>query len=158
MLTEVIVTFEDSFPKKIHIQALKKISKYIFKSLHQSHVVKFFRDGKIYATLSHYPLLLLFLTSAGSSPPTPKGEKVAAALAVSCSVPAQGHNTLEFCLSWDMPKMTFGSREREHIRYVALLKDKQDRDHCYIVITRKHARHELIRFMTDRAHKCETSF
>ncbi|XP_044197254.1 non-lysosomal glucosylceramidase [Thunnus albacares] len=52
----------------------------------------------------------------GSSPPTPKGEKVAAALAVSCSVPAQSHNTLEFCLAWDMPKITFGSREREHIR------------------------------------------
>ncbi|KAE8279198.1 Non-lysosomal glucosylceramidase [Larimichthys crocea] len=52
----------------------------------------------------------------GSSPPTPKGEKVAAALAVGCSVAAQGRNTLEFCLAWDMPIITFGSREREHIR------------------------------------------
>uniref|UniRef100_A0A665US71 Non-lysosomal glucosylceramidase n=1 Tax=Echeneis naucrates TaxID=173247 RepID=A0A665US71_ECHNA len=52
----------------------------------------------------------------GSSPPTPRGDKVAAALAVSCSVSAQGHNSLEFCLAWDMPKITFGSREREHIR------------------------------------------
>lgn len=52
----------------------------------------------------------------GSSPPTSKGEKVAAALAVGCSVPAQGHNSLEFCVAWDMPKILFGSREREHIR------------------------------------------
>ncbi|XP_032399988.1 non-lysosomal glucosylceramidase [Etheostoma spectabile] len=52
----------------------------------------------------------------GSSPPTPKGEKVAAALAAGCSVPAQSHNRLEFCLAWDMPTITFGSREREHIR------------------------------------------
>ncbi|XP_036407076.1 non-lysosomal glucosylceramidase [Megalops cyprinoides] len=52
----------------------------------------------------------------GSSPPTQKGEKVAAALAVGCTVPAQGHNFMEFSLSWDMPKITFGSREREHIR------------------------------------------
>ncbi|KAI4808753.1 hypothetical protein KUCAC02_000799 [Chaenocephalus aceratus] len=52
----------------------------------------------------------------GSSPPTPKGEKVAAALAVSCSVPAQGHNSLEFCLAWDMPNIMFGSRERKHTR------------------------------------------
>lgn len=52
----------------------------------------------------------------GSSPPTSKGEKVAAALAVGCSVAAQGHNSLEFCLAWDMPKIMFGSREREHLR------------------------------------------
>ncbi|XP_062239841.1 non-lysosomal glucosylceramidase [Platichthys flesus] len=52
----------------------------------------------------------------GSSPPTAKGETVAAALAVGCSVPAQGHNTLELCLAWDMPNITFGSREREHMR------------------------------------------
>ncbi|CAB1421470.1 unnamed protein product [Pleuronectes platessa] len=52
----------------------------------------------------------------GSSPPTTKGETVAAALAVGCSVPAQGHNTLELCLAWDMPNITFGSREREHVR------------------------------------------
>ncbi|XP_068584291.1 non-lysosomal glucosylceramidase [Cebidichthys violaceus] len=52
----------------------------------------------------------------GSSPPTPKGEKVAAALAVGCSVPAQSRNSLEFCLSWDMPTITFGSRERTHLR------------------------------------------
>ncbi|KAG5845557.1 hypothetical protein ANANG_G00140560 [Anguilla anguilla] len=52
----------------------------------------------------------------GSSPPTQKGEKVAAALAVGCTVPAHGHNSVEFSLSWDMPVITFGSREREHIR------------------------------------------
>ncbi|XP_015230933.1 PREDICTED: non-lysosomal glucosylceramidase [Cyprinodon variegatus] len=55
----------------------------------------------------------------GSSKPTEKGEKVAAALAVSCSVKAQELNSLEFCLAWDMPKITFGSREREHIRRYA---------------------------------------
>uniref|UniRef100_A0A3P8USU4 Non-lysosomal glucosylceramidase n=1 Tax=Cynoglossus semilaevis TaxID=244447 RepID=A0A3P8USU4_CYNSE len=53
----------------------------------------------------------------GASPPTSKGEKVAAALAVGCSVAAQSRNTLEFCLSWDMPRITFGSREREHFRW-----------------------------------------
>ncbi|XP_035004374.2 non-lysosomal glucosylceramidase [Hippoglossus stenolepis] len=52
----------------------------------------------------------------GSSPPTAKGDTVAAALAVGCSVPAQSHNTLELCLAWDMPNITFGSREREHVR------------------------------------------
>ncbi|KAM8882006.1 non-lysosomal glucosylceramidase [Synchiropus picturatus] len=52
----------------------------------------------------------------GSSPPTSKGEKVAAALAAGCSVSAQSRNTLEFCIGWDMPKITFGSREREHTR------------------------------------------
>uniref|UniRef100_A0A672FW39 Non-lysosomal glucosylceramidase n=1 Tax=Salarias fasciatus TaxID=181472 RepID=A0A672FW39_SALFA len=52
----------------------------------------------------------------GSSPPTPKGEKVAAALAVGCPVAAHGHGSLEFCLCWDMPTITFGSREREHSR------------------------------------------
>ncbi|XP_046895969.1 non-lysosomal glucosylceramidase [Hypomesus transpacificus] len=52
----------------------------------------------------------------GSSPPTAKGEKVAAALAVGCSVPAQGHNALEFSLAWDMPTVTFGSHERKHDR------------------------------------------
>lgn len=54
---------------------------------------------------------------SSSSPPTQRGEMVAAALAVGCSVPAHGHNSLEFSLAWDMPKITFGSREREHIRY-----------------------------------------
>uniref|UniRef100_A0A8D3EFP3 Non-lysosomal glucosylceramidase n=1 Tax=Scophthalmus maximus TaxID=52904 RepID=A0A8D3EFP3_SCOMX len=52
----------------------------------------------------------------GSSPPTARGEKVAAALAAGCSVPAQSRSTLEFCLAWDMPKITFGSGEREHTR------------------------------------------
>ncbi|XP_036452075.1 non-lysosomal glucosylceramidase isoform X2 [Colossoma macropomum] len=52
----------------------------------------------------------------GPSPPTQKGETVAAALAAGCSVAAQGHNSVEFSLAWDMPKMTFGSREKEHRR------------------------------------------
>ncbi|XP_037116133.1 non-lysosomal glucosylceramidase-like isoform X1 [Syngnathus acus] len=52
----------------------------------------------------------------GSSPPTAQGEKVAAALAASCSVSPRGRNTLEFCLAWDMPVITFGARERQHHR------------------------------------------
>lgn len=52
----------------------------------------------------------------GSSLPTSKGETVAAALAAGCTVVAQGHNSLEFCLAWDMPKIMFGSRERQHLR------------------------------------------
>ncbi|KTF89651.1 hypothetical protein cypCar_00030704 [Cyprinus carpio] len=51
-----------------------------------------------------------------SSPPTEKGEEVAAALAVSCLVPANSHNSVEFSLAWDMPKITFGSRERIYVR------------------------------------------
>lgn len=73
------------------------------------------------------PPRLLSLAPAGSSPPTPKGEKVAAALAVGCSVPAQSRNTLEFCLAWDMPQITFGSREKEHSRYV---KQKEEHMRC----------------------------
>ncbi|CAL8325715.1 unnamed protein product [Lota lota] len=52
----------------------------------------------------------------GSSPPTQKGEEVAAALAVSCFVAAQGRGGLEMSLAWDMPTVTFGSGERRHDR------------------------------------------
>lgn len=62
--------------------------------------------------------LICFWPSAGSSVPTAKGENVAAALTVGCSVAANGRNTMEFCLAWDMPKITFGSREKEHVRYM----------------------------------------
>uniref|UniRef100_A0A6Q2ZL37 Non-lysosomal glucosylceramidase n=1 Tax=Esox lucius TaxID=8010 RepID=A0A6Q2ZL37_ESOLU len=55
-------------------------------------------------------------TGQCSSPPTQKGEKVAAALAAGCSVPAEGHSALEFSMAWDMPTVTFGSRERKHVR------------------------------------------
>lgn len=72
---------------------------------------KFDRDA-VYCLIHLHRLLIC----AGSSPPTQKGEKVAAALAVSCSVPAHKLNSLEFCLAWDMPRITFGSREREHVR------------------------------------------
>uniref|UniRef100_A0A8C5R347 Glucosylceramidase beta 2 n=1 Tax=Leptobrachium leishanense TaxID=445787 RepID=A0A8C5R347_9ANUR len=47
--------------------------------------------------------------------PSVKGRMVAAAVAAGCSVPAGGRRTLEFCLSWDMPKICFGSGEK--IRY-----------------------------------------
>ena len=53
----------------------------------------------------------------GPSPPVQKGEEVAAALAVSCSVGARGRGGLEMSLSWDMPTITFGSGERRHDRY-----------------------------------------
>ncbi|XP_028821210.1 non-lysosomal glucosylceramidase [Denticeps clupeoides] len=52
----------------------------------------------------------------GPSPPTQKGEELAAALAVGGSVSAHGHTCLELCLAWDMPVITFGSREKEHLR------------------------------------------
>ncbi|TNM93595.1 hypothetical protein fugu_001771 [Takifugu bimaculatus] len=52
----------------------------------------------------------------GSSPPTAKGERVAAALAAGCSVATQSRSSLEFCLAWDMPKITFGSGGKEHSR------------------------------------------
>ncbi|XP_056884156.1 non-lysosomal glucosylceramidase [Takifugu flavidus] len=52
----------------------------------------------------------------GSSPPTAKGERVAAALAAGCSVATQSRGSLEFCLAWDMPKITFGSGGKEHSR------------------------------------------
>ncbi|XP_030193693.1 non-lysosomal glucosylceramidase isoform X1 [Gadus morhua] len=52
----------------------------------------------------------------GPSPPVQKGEEVAAALAVSCSVGARGRGGLEMSLSWDMPTITFGSGERRHDR------------------------------------------
>lgn len=51
-----------------------------------------------------------------SSPPTEKGEEVAAALVVSCSVSANSRNSVDFSLAWDMPKITFGSRERTYVR------------------------------------------
>lgn len=51
-----------------------------------------------------------------SSPPTEKGEEVAAALVVSCSVSANSSNSVDFSLAWDMPKITFGSKERTYVR------------------------------------------
>ncbi|XP_005172389.1 non-lysosomal glucosylceramidase [Danio rerio] len=51
-----------------------------------------------------------------SSPPTEKGEEVAAALVVSCSVSANSRNSVDFSLAWDMPKITFGSKERTYVR------------------------------------------
>ncbi|XP_028657263.2 non-lysosomal glucosylceramidase [Erpetoichthys calabaricus] len=53
---------------------------------------------------------------AGPSPPTQKGEKTAAALAAKCTVPSSGRNTLEFNLTWDMPRVRFGSADRAHFR------------------------------------------
>ncbi|XP_053310893.1 non-lysosomal glucosylceramidase [Spea bombifrons] len=52
----------------------------------------------------------------GPSNPTAKGKKTAAAVAAGCSVAPRGRATLEFCLSWDMPKIRFGSGEKEHHR------------------------------------------
>ncbi|XP_015271182.1 PREDICTED: LOW QUALITY PROTEIN: non-lysosomal glucosylceramidase, partial [Gekko japonicus] len=52
----------------------------------------------------------------GKSKPTEKGEACAAAVCASCTVPAHGQGTLEFGLAWDMPRIHFGSKEREHQR------------------------------------------
>lgn len=47
---------------------------------------------------------------------TVKGKKIAAGVAGGCSVSSGGRGTLEFCLSWDMPRVRFGSGEREYCR------------------------------------------
>ncbi|NXX79848.1 GBA2 glucosylceramidase, partial [Urocolius indicus] len=52
----------------------------------------------------------------GKSSPTEKGEVTAAAVCVSCKVPARGHRTLEMALAWDMPHVHFGSKEKLHLR------------------------------------------
>ncbi|KAM4689860.1 non-lysosomal glucosylceramidase, partial [Rhinophrynus dorsalis] len=52
----------------------------------------------------------------GPTPPTAKGKKTAAAVAAGCTVPPRGRGTLEFCLSWDMPKIQFGAGQKEHCR------------------------------------------
>ncbi|XP_062984437.1 non-lysosomal glucosylceramidase [Elgaria multicarinata webbii] len=52
----------------------------------------------------------------GKSPPSEKGEACAAAVCATCTVPAHGHGTLELGLAWDMPRIRFGSREKEHHR------------------------------------------
>lgn len=43
----------------------------------------------------------------------------AAAVCVSCRVPAHGHKTLELALAWDMPCVRFGSKEKLHLRWVS---------------------------------------
>ncbi|XP_030048660.1 LOW QUALITY PROTEIN: non-lysosomal glucosylceramidase [Microcaecilia unicolor] len=53
---------------------------------------------------------------SGQSPPTEKGQLTAAAVAASCGVPAGGSNTLEFCLAWDMPCISFGTGEKKYRR------------------------------------------
>ncbi|XP_032887405.1 non-lysosomal glucosylceramidase [Amblyraja radiata] len=53
----------------------------------------------------------------GKSKPTEKGQITAAAVAATCSVPAKSQGVVEFCLAWDMPKIYFGSREKEHARW-----------------------------------------
>uniref|UniRef100_A0A4W3ICV7 Non-lysosomal glucosylceramidase n=1 Tax=Callorhinchus milii TaxID=7868 RepID=A0A4W3ICV7_CALMI len=54
---------------------------------------------------------------AGSSKPTEHGQVTAAAIAGTCKVPARGQNHMEFCLAWDMPKIYFGAKEKEHSRW-----------------------------------------
>lgn len=53
---------------------------------------------------------------AGASSPTVKGQKTAAAVAAGCTVSAGGRGTLEFSLCWDMPRIRFGSGEKEYYR------------------------------------------
>ncbi|XP_068121100.1 non-lysosomal glucosylceramidase-like [Hyperolius riggenbachi] len=52
----------------------------------------------------------------GRSSPTGKGRKVAAAVAAGGAVPAGGRRGLEFSLCWDMPRVRFGSKQREYCR------------------------------------------
>ncbi|XP_062898894.1 non-lysosomal glucosylceramidase [Mobula hypostoma] len=53
----------------------------------------------------------------GKSKPTDKGQVTAAAVAAICTVPAKNQAVAEFCLAWDMPKIYFGSKEKEHARW-----------------------------------------
>ncbi|KAM3910339.1 non-lysosomal glucosylceramidase, partial [Leptodactylus fuscus] len=53
---------------------------------------------------------------AGVSSPTIRGQKVAAAVAAGCTVGNVGRGTLEFCLCWHMPRIRFGSGEKEYCR------------------------------------------
>ncbi|XP_072353279.1 non-lysosomal glucosylceramidase isoform X2 [Scyliorhinus torazame] len=52
----------------------------------------------------------------GKCKPTEKGQVTAAAIVATCIVPSKNQNVVEFCLAWDMPKIHFGSREKEHAR------------------------------------------
>ncbi|XP_075043493.1 non-lysosomal glucosylceramidase [Mixophyes fleayi] len=56
------------------------------------------------------------LDSTGPSSPTTPGKKTAAAVVAGCTVSPGGRGTLEFCLSWDMPKIRFGSGGTEYCR------------------------------------------
>ncbi|XP_062828747.1 non-lysosomal glucosylceramidase [Anolis carolinensis] len=53
----------------------------------------------------------------GKGPPTEKGEACAAAVCATCTVPPLGRGTLELGLAWDMPRIHFGSKEKEHYRW-----------------------------------------
>ncbi|KAM6469740.1 non-lysosomal glucosylceramidase isoform 2-T2 [Liasis olivaceus] len=53
----------------------------------------------------------------GQSPPTEKGEACAAAVCATRMVAGHGHGVLELGLAWDMPRIRFGSREKEHHRW-----------------------------------------
>lgn len=61
-------------------------------------------------------MFLFHLCPPGKSKPTEKGHITAAAVAATCSVPAKSQGVVEFCLAWDMPKIYFGSGEKEHAR------------------------------------------
>uniref|UniRef100_A0A8D0HDJ2 Glucosylceramidase beta 2 n=1 Tax=Sphenodon punctatus TaxID=8508 RepID=A0A8D0HDJ2_SPHPU len=51
----------------------------------------------------------------GKSGASEKGEACAAAVCVSCMVPARGRGAVELGLAWDMPRIRFGSKEKEHL-------------------------------------------
>ncbi|XP_053552361.1 non-lysosomal glucosylceramidase, partial [Bombina bombina] len=55
-------------------------------------------------------------STSGPSSVTARGKKTAVALAAGCTVSPGGHGRLEFCLTWDMPRIRFGSGEKEHCR------------------------------------------
>lgn len=42
----------------------------------------------------------------------------AAAVCATCMVAGHGHGVLELGLAWDMPRIRFGSAEKEHRRWV----------------------------------------
>ncbi|XP_058028499.1 non-lysosomal glucosylceramidase isoform X2 [Ahaetulla prasina] len=53
----------------------------------------------------------------GQSPPTEKGEVCAAAVCATCVVASHSCGVLELGLAWDMPRIRFGSGEKEHRRW-----------------------------------------
>ena len=50
-----------------------------------------------------------------------KGEELAVAVCAQCTVKANKTSNLEFCLTWDMPVIHFGSKQTKYCRYVIAL-------------------------------------
>ncbi|KAK7116158.1 non-lysosomal glucosylceramidase-like isoform X2 [Littorina saxatilis] len=58
-------------------------------------------------------------TSTETTPKTPKGQELAAAVCASTKVKAKAHGQLDFCLAWDMPVIQFKAAENKYSRRYA---------------------------------------